>query len=510
MTKAKKKNPLVVLFGRTNVGKSTLFNTLTEKKNALVSDIEGTTRDSNIGSVEWQGKHFDIVDTGGILDIKQLALTKKEKKKQKKENDIDQNVQQQARDYLSRADLILFLVDTKAGLLGDDKKMALTLKKILPDSDKIVLIANKADSPSLRKDISEFNKLSLGDPLAISATNSSGTGDMLDVIVKRLKIRKRKDVKKKKDIINVCLIGKPNSGKSSLINAFIEKNKTDEERLKKMIVSSEAHTTREPKDTQIAYNDHVINFIDTAGISKQGRKQAKRNKLKNTLEKLSIEKSLHALSRADVALLIIDLNEGLTKQETKIIDEVIARHASLIIVANKWDLIEERDTKGYTQEIYKTLPFATWAPIQFISALTGEKTQKILDLVTEISEARKQEINENYLTKFLMKIIKKHPPIKGRGLKNPYIYKLKQVHVDPPKFSVVIGPQDSLDNSYIRYIENRLRSFFNFTGTPIHIEVARKRKTHGKSEKKEEEDELIESAKTADEDQENENSRRSG
>lgn len=472
-----KQLPLVVIFGRTNVGKSTLFNCLTEKKNALVADIEGTTRDSNVGIVNWGGYQFELADTGGIMDIKFL------RGKKKKTEDIEEKVQQQARDFVSRADLILFVVDVRAGLLPTDKEMALEMKKLLGDTKKIILVTNKADSPKLRKEIAEFNKLSLGEPIAISATTGSGTGDLLDVVIEKFKDipAKRKRVSKQADLntdeeekINVCIIGKPNVGKSSLVNSIL-----GEERA---IVSPIPHTTREPQDTELRYKDNIITLIDTAGISKKGKKGARSGKASNTLEKFSIKKSVSAISRADIALLVVDIKEGLTVQEAKLVEEVLLNKTSLIIVANKWDLIEDKDMKYYTNFIYDSLPFVTWAPIQFTSAKTGGKVGKILSLILEVSKQRKTEISENALSRHLSKIIKKHAPAKGKGTKHPFIHELEQTQTNPPKFKIRIGSKDNLHFSYVRFIENRLREKFGFLGTPLTIYVEKNKKIHGKHE----------------------------
>jgi len=464
MDKAKKQLPFVVIFGRTNVGKSSLFNCLTEKRKALISSIEGTTRDANIGEVSWRGKNFELVDTGGIMDLKFLT------EKKNKTTDIEAKVQIKARGYIERADLILFLVDTKSGLLPQDKQMALYLKKILPTTDNIILVANKADSPRLRKEIAEFNKLSLGEPLAISAINGSGTGDLLDEIVKKIKkfkIPSPSIIKNDKEgIINVSIIGKPNVGKSSLVNAILKKDK--------LIVSPTPHTTREPQDTLIEYKNTFINLIDTAGISKRGQKGARRLKARNTLEKFSITKSLKTLINSDIALLMLDINKEITHQDAKLVEEIVKTKTSLIVVANKWDTIKDRSTKLYTEKIYTYLPFIKWAPIQFTSALTGEKVKKVFDIVLEVAKQRKTEIQANPLNKFLSRIVKKHAPAKGKGTKHPYIYELKQEEINPPIFSIRIGVKDNIHFSYLKFIENRLREKFGFLGTPITIYVEKK------------------------------------
>ncbi len=458
------KKPLIVLFGRTNVGKSTLFNTLTGNRQAITSNVPGTTRDSNINIAEWQGKEFELVDTGGIMDMKFLT------EKGKKTDGIETEVQKQARDYLTRADLILFLVDARDGFLPHDKKMADFIKKDKKLKEKTIVVANKADSMKLRMDTAEFNKLGIGEPMPVSAANGSGTGDLLDLMVDKIdwrKVSKKTEIKEIPESIKVCVIGKPNVGKSSLLNSIIG--------YERVIVSDIAHTTREPQNTKIMYKEKEITLVDTAGISKRGQKQ-------KGLQKFGIEKSLKSLNQSDIALLVIDINKEITQQELKIMDEIIERQKSLIIIANKWDLVEERNTKKYTEYIYSKIPFATFAPIQFTSALTGEKVKKIMDLILEIDESRKIKISDSVLNKFLNKIVKIHKPPKASGTKKPRIYQLKQVNSNPPIFEIRIGAKDTLHYSYLRFIENRLREKFGFLGTPINVYIDKSPRVHGRHE----------------------------
>lgn len=465
MNNTKKQLPLVVIFGRTNVGKSTLFNCLIEKQQALVSKIEGTTRDSNIGQVSWRNKTFQLIDTGGIIDLKYLTG------KKRKTGDIEAKVQMQARDYLQRADLILFLVDNKTGLLPQDKQMVLLLKKILPDTKKILLVANKVDGIKQHPKTAEFYKLSLGEPIPVSAANGSGTGDLLDIIVKKIKNKSPDNIRYPiSDIrypISVCIIGKPNVGKSSLLNAILG--------YQRVIVSPIPHTTREPQDTDITYKSQSIKLIDTAGISKKGAKT-------KGLEKFGIQKSLAALKKSDIALLVIDISQDITHQDAKLVEEIFERKKSLIFIANKWDKVPEKNTKQYTNYIYGKLPFAQFAPIQFTSALTGEKTKKILDLILEINQQRQLQLSDSQLSHFLKRIVKIHKPAKGKGTKHPRIYELKQIATNPPKFEIRIGVKDNLHFSYIRFIENRLREKYGFLGTPITIKITKGRAVHNKHE----------------------------
>lgn len=461
-----KKTPLIVIFGRTNVGKSTLFNCLREKKQALVSPIEGTTRDSNIGLVSWRGHELKFVDTGGIMDLKFLAGSTK------KTSDIEEKVQIQAREFLKQADLILFVVDAKAGLLPQDKQMAILLKKNT-DTKKLMLVANKVDSQRDLPKSSEFFKLSFGDPVNISAANGSGTGDLLDLILEKINgnlesPEREEEFEETKVVVRptlkVCIIGKPNVGKSSLLNSILG--------YERVIVSPVPHTTREPQDTLIKFRGQPVRIIDTAGISKKSGKS-------DGLEKYSTQKSLSVLNKADLALLILDINEEITHQDAKLVEEILERKKSLVIIANKWDKIEERDTKKYKNYIYGKLPFAQFVPIQFASALTGEKVRQILGTILKIHNERQLIISESQLNKFLLQIVKIHRPSKGKGVKHPHIHEFRQVAANPPKFTLRIGSKEDLHFSYVRFIENRLREKYGFLGTPITIAVTKYKNVHG-------------------------------
>jgi GTP-binding protein len=466
--------PLVVICGRTNVGKSTLFNCLSEKRQALVSDIAGTTRDSNLGKVEWNNSTFDIVDTAGLLDYRYLE------DKKMTGDDIDTQTQRQARSYLDRADLILFVVDTKAGLLPEDKSLSNSLKRKTSYREKTIVIANKVDSFKLASEAALFNKLGLGEPLIVSAANGLGTGDMLDIVITRLnknrqtsarnKKTNREDEENKKEVdpaddtsTTVCIIGKPNVGKSSLLNAILG--------YERVIVSPVAHTTREPQNTSLIYHGQEITLVDTAGISKQGKKS-------KGLEQSGILKSLSSLNKADIALLMIDISEPITHQDAKLVQEIVERQKSLIFITNKWDLVADRDTKKWTEILYDKLPFATWAPVQFISAKTGEKVNKVLDLITQISKERHLKLSDSQCNKFLQQVVKIHKPAKGKGTKSPRIYEFVQSKSNPPSFKLRIGPNDDLHFSYVRFVENRLRERYGFTGTPIKISVTKHRRSH--------------------------------
>lgn len=474
--KLEKNLPTIVIFGRTNVGKSTLFNCLIEKKQALVSNIEGTTRDSNFGTVIWQNHSFNLIDTGGFIDFKYLATSKVEA------TTINEQVQKQARELITRADLVLFLVDNKAGLLPQDRSMGQILRKIMPEKNKIILVANKVDDIKQANASSEFYNLNLGEPQKISAVTGSGTGDLLDLIVEKIediggtKATASKEQAKKEpeeDRIKVCIIGKPNVGKSSLLNAILG--------YERVLVSPIAHTTREPQNTEFTYKEQKLTIIDTAGINKKGiRTKAK----VDPLEKGGIKKSLQILREADIVLMVLDINELITHQDAKLVEEIFKLQKSLILVANKWDLIKERNTKTWKLNIYRELPFAQFVPIQFTSAKYKEKVNNLMDLILEIDQARKIEIGESKLDDFIKQCIKKHKPTKGKGTKYPRIFKFKQAGTNPPNFIVKIGARENLADSYLHFIANRLREKFGFLGTPLNIWVEKARSVHGEHAEK--------------------------
>lgn len=454
----KEKLPLVVIFGRANVGKSTLFNCLTEKRQALVSNISGTTRDSNIGLVEWNNSAFELIDTAGITDHRYFN-------KKLKVDEISDNVQNKSIDFLKRASLIIFLVDVKVDLHPEDKELALAINKRDDFKKKTLLVANKVDSMRLAPESAQFNKLGLGEPVLVSAVSGLGTGDLLDIIVDKVdkKRKNKKEVELEEKEIKVCLVGRPNVGKSSLLNSILGYDR--------VVVSSIAHTTRESQHTKIVFKDKLIKLIDTAGISRQGKKS-------KGLEALGIEKTLSTLKKSDIALLLLDLSEDITHQDLKIIEEINNLRKSLIIIGNKWDKVEFRDTKEWTNTLRARMPFVAYAPIQFISAKTGEKVGKIMDLVLEVAEQRTLSLSSSQTEKFLKNIVKIHKPAKGKGLKAPRIYEFVQVKSNPPLFKLRIGPNDDLHFSYVRFIENRLRERHGFLGSPINIKVSKNKKSH--------------------------------
>ncbi|MBN1778782.1 MAG: ribosome biogenesis GTPase Der [Candidatus Buchananbacteria bacterium] len=456
------KIPQIVIIGRINVGKSALFNRLTESSKAIVSKVAGTTRDYNFATVNWQGRVFNLIDTGGVnsdlvqSSIKALA-TKKFKAKAKTDDPIEIEIIRQTKTALQKADLILLVVDAQAGVMPQDKELVNTLKRI---KKTIILVCNKADNPKLRNQTSEFFQLGLGQPVLVSAINGSGTGDLLDVINKNLKIpRGRPKTVVEKPTIKIAIVGRPNVGKSSLVNKILGEQR--------VIVSPVAQTTREPQDTIIDYKDYQIILIDTAGLRKKG-------KIERGIEKQAARKTLEVLKKADVALLVTEAQTRLTSQDNHLAGLIKDTKDGLIIVGNKWDLIRDktptidREMMDYYRQAFSYLSFA---PIVFVSAFTGRNVEKILDQVIAVYEQKSQKIEDIKLASLLKKIVAHKSPVQAKGMVRPYIYSLVQSRVNPPQFTITIGKGQSIHFSYLRYIENQIREKFDFFGAPIRLKI---------------------------------------
>ncbi len=436
--------PTVVLLGRTNVGKSTLFNRLTETPAALVSPVAGTTRDYQACDMEWNGQKFTLIDTGGI--------------NHSAADDFDQLVSEKSLLAAQQATLILMVVDGRAGLLPEDYDVYKTIKKT---GRPCFLVITKLDNAKKwAATLLDWSELGLEQNFPVSGVNGIGTGNLLDAIVDFLPPTKNKvqlTTKSPTQPIRLAIIGKPNVGKSSLINSILG--------FEKQIVSDQAHTTRGAQDIIINYQQQQIILTDTAGI----RRQAKKN---DKLEKFSIEQTLHKIKNSDITLLILDISVPLTFQDRHLTEHAVKSGNSILIVANKWDLVPDKDEKTiytYTKYIYQTFPYLTWAPIIFTSALTKQRTKDVLDRAVELYNKRFTKISDSALQKFLKKIISLHPPARGKGAGHPYIYHLKQVDINPPAFQVTIKYKKSLHGSYLRFIENNLRAEFDFLGTPLRL-----------------------------------------
>lgn len=471
--KIKTNLPLVAIVGRVNVGKSTLFNKLVEEQKALISKIPGTTRDLNFGLAEWQGQKFEVVDTGGIFELKTKSL---KSKNEALTDSIVAQTEKKAREILERADLILLLIDVRDGILNSDRQVAQLMKNQILKTKKcpVILVANKCDSSKYFDQAGEFKKLGLGEPIPIAATSGKGVGDLLDIIIKKLKIktgsffRSARSEQTEKNQTKVSIVGRPNVGKSSLLNKIL-----GEERV---IVSATPHTTREPQDTDILYAGEKIKLIDTAGIRRKNKIR------KESLEKSGIEMSIKKLKESNIVLFVLDMSEKLSAQDLQLSGLVVKSRISVILVANKYDLFETdvNTTKQLTQYIYKNFPFLTWAPIIFTSAQSGRNVHKILKLVVEIKKAREKKIDKEELNDFVRYLMKKMPPPRqprkdGSPKKSrAYIANLKQVkEAQRPIFELEVTNVTKIPDSYLRYLENNIRQRFGFQGTPITLRVIR-------------------------------------
>lgn len=434
--------PVVCIVGRPNVGKSTLFNRIVGRRISITEDVPGVTRDRIYAEAEWLNKYFILIDTGGIEPFS--------------EDTILSQIRRQAEMAIETADVIIFVVDGLGGITGPDMEIANMLRK---SGKNILLVCNKIDTPKTPHDIYEFYELGLGDPIVISAEQSLGLGDLLDEVVD--KFPSEKDTDYDENIVKIAVIGKPNVGKSSLINNIL-----GEERV---IVSNIPGTTRDAIDTYFERGDEKYVFIDTAGIRR------KRSVFEN-VERYSVIRSYTAIERADVCILIIDGTEGVSEQDARIAGEAHEKGKGLIIAVNKWDLVEKSTNTNleYEKKIREVLSFVTYAPIVFISAKTGKRVNKIFDLINNVYKNCTNRIKTGILNDIINEavILNQPPTDKGRRLK---IYYGTQVGIKPPKFVIFINDKELLHFSYTRYLENQFRQNFGFEGTPIIIEYNERR-----------------------------------
>ena len=430
--------PIIAIVGRPNVGKSTLFNKLIGERRAIIEDTPGVTRDRIYGEGEWCGKSFVVIDTGGI---------------EPKTNDIIlKQMRLQAEIAIDTADVIIFMCDVRAGLVADDREIAVMLKK---SGKPVVVAVNKADSVgAVPFEFYEFYELGFDkDPIAISSTHGSGTGDLLDAVLAELPADA--GTAEEDDSIKVAVIGKPNAGKSSLINKL-----RGEERL---IVSNIAGTTRDAIDTQIECAYGKYTFIDTAGLRRKAR-------VEDVIEKYSVLRAHMAVERADVCLLVIDATEGITEQDEHIAGIAHEAGKACIIVVNKWDAVEKDNdsVNEFTKKIYNALSYMTYAPILFVSALTGQRLQKLFEHINYVNGQAKLRISTGMLNDMLGDATAKVQPPSDKG-KRLKIYYMTQASVAPPTFVIFANSIELFHFSYQRYIENCLRETFGFRGTPIRI-----------------------------------------
>ncbi|MCC0635608.1 ribosome biogenesis GTPase Der [Clostridioides sp. ES-S-0190-01] len=435
--------PVVAVVGRPNVGKSTIFNKFAGKRISIVEDTPGVTRDRIFAEVEWLDKYFTLVDTGGIEpDSEDIILSQ---------------MRNQAMLAMDMSHVILFIVDGKAGITAADKEIAQILRKT---KKPVILVVNKIDSQSQFDNIYDFYELGFGTPFGVSGANSMGFGDLLDEIVQNFPAGL--DTEYEEDIIRVAITGKPNAGKSSILNKIL-----GEERV---IVSPIAGTTRDAIDTYFEKNGQKFLLIDTAGLRRK-------SKIYETIEKYSVIRAMSAVDRADVVLIVIDALEGVTEQDTKVAGIAHDEGKGCIFVVNKWDLIEKdnKTMSNYTKDIKEKFPFMMYAPIVFVSAKTNQRMNKILDTVEYVSNEHSKRISTSALNEVIGEavMLNQPPSDKGRRLK---IYYGTQTDIRPPKITLFINDKNLTHFSYQRYLENKIRENFGFEGTSIKFEYRQKNK----------------------------------
>lgn len=435
--------PVVAIVGRPNVGKSTLFNALAGEMISIVKDTPGVTRDRIYADVTWLDKEFTMIDTGGIEpDSKDIILSQ---------------MREQAQIAIDTADVIIFITDVKQGLVDADSKVADMLRR---SGKPVVLVVNKVDNfDKYMADVYEFYNLGIGDPVPISAASRLGLGDMLDIVAENFPEGSAQA--EDDDRPRVAIVGKPNVGKSSIINKLLGENR--------VIVSDIAGTTRDAIDTEILHNGKEYIFIDTAGLRRK-------NKIKEELERYSIIRTVTAVERADVVLMVIDATEGVTEQDAKIAGIAHDRGKGIIIVVNKWDAIEKNDKTiyEYTNKIKTILSFVPYAEYVFVSAQTGQRLNKLYDLIDMVRENQTMRIQTGVLNEIMTEAValQQPPSDKGKRLK---LYYMTQVAVKPPTFVVFVNDKELMHFSYTRYLENRIRDAFGFRGTALKF-IIRERK----------------------------------
>jgi len=455
--------PIVALVGRPNVGKSTLFNRLVGERLAVTDDIPGTTRDRISAESEWNGIIFEVIDTGGIDPITVSSGSHHEPLSLGSAKFIDE-IRHQAEIAIQEADVVLFITDSESGITSADVEVAQILRRSQKKIDgrlfpPIILVVNKADNMARREQAVQFYELGMGEPYAISALHGTGTGDLLDAVVGNFH---QQDEQVEDEGIRVAIVGKPNAGKSSLLNKILGQERA--------IVSPIPGTTRDAIDTQIMFNEIPITLIDTAGIRRRGR-------VSPGVEKFSVFRSMRAIERSDVVLLVIDAASGITAQDTHIAGYILDAWKSAIVIVNKWDVIE-KDTytmEAYSQRIRGELNFMDFVPVLFISALTGQRVNKVLPLMLQVHEERLVRLPTSKFNAILRAAQEKHPAPSHAG-RHLRIYYGTQVRNDPPTFLLHVNDPKLSHFTYERFLENRLREEYPFLGTPIRFVMRSHRK----------------------------------
>ena len=427
--------PIVAIVGRPNVGKSTLFNVLAGETISIVKDTPGVTRDRIYADCSWLNMNFTLVDTGGIEpDSKDIILSQ---------------MREQAQIAIDTADVIIFIVDVRQGLVDSDSKVADMLRK---SGKPVVLAVKKVDSfQKFGNDIYEFYNLGIGDPVAVSAASRLGIGDLLDEVTKHFGAEQMDDTEDERP--RVAIVGKPNVGKSSIINKLLGENR--------VIVSNIAGTTRDAVDTEVVHNGTEYVFIDTAGLRRK-------SKIKEDLERYSIIRTVSAVERADVVILVIDATEGVTEQDAKIAGIAHDRGKGIIVAVNKWDAIEKNDKTIYehTKKIRDTLSFMPYAEMVFISAVTGQRMNKMFELIDMVRENQTLRVATGVLNEIMTEAVAMQQPPSDKG-KRLRLYYMTQVAVKPPTFVIFVNDKELMHFSYVRYLENKIRESFGFRGTAL-------------------------------------------
>ncbi len=436
--------PIVAIVGRPNVGKSTLFNKLTGQRLAIVEDTPGVTRDRIFCDCEWCGHKFLLVDTGGIEIMNSDAIAV--------------SIRQQAEIAIKEADVILFVCDARSGIVQEDADVARILRK---SGKPIVLAVNKADSPKQELNVYEFYNLGLGAPFPISAANHLGIGDLLDAVVAKFPQNKAGVFDNDEDQIKVALIGRPNVGKSSIFNSLVGQERS--------IVSDVAGTTRDAIDTPVVRNGQKYLFIDTAGMRRKG-------KIDEPIEKYSIIRSLRAVDRSDVVLMVIDAVDGVTEQDKKIAGYAHEAGKGIVIVVNKWDAYEkdENSTLRYTENLRKELIFMQYAPVVYVSALTKQRIHRLPEVINYVAEQNAMRVATSVLNQVIADAVAINPPPTEKGQRLKILY-ATQVKIKPPTFVIFVNEPEIMHFSYQRYLENKLREAFGFEGTPLSMIIRGKK-----------------------------------
>ena len=436
--------PTIAVVGRPNVGKSTFFNRVLGQRLAIVEDQPGVTRDRHFAEAEWAGRHFYLVDTGGLITDEHEAMTT--------------SIREQVMIAIAEADLLVFVVDGKVGPHPQDAAIAEVLRK---SGRPVVLVVNKMDRLPEETAHQEFWSLGLGEPHAVSAVSGKGSGDVLDEIIAALPPAPEGE-QEKDDTIRVAVIGKPNVGKSSFINRLLNEDR--------MVVSPVAGTTRDAIDSPLRYHGRQLVFIDTAGLRRQAR-------MKEDVEFYSVLRTERAIERADICVLLIDSQEEISVQDLKVAEKAWDLGRGLIIIANKWDLVEEKESNSavaYERHIHERAPQLRWVPVLFTSALTGQRVQKALDLILEVDAERKRRVSTSEVNEILEQLAQRQQPphVQGRPVR---FYYATQTDTEPPIFVIFTNQPKGVSESYTRYLINGFRDAWGFTGSPMWLRFRSRR-----------------------------------